>query len=188
MSAKPPPDLLRLFVRPIHDAGLPYLAVGSVGSIFYGEPRLTLDVDLAVAFSSAQACRLPSLFSAEDFYVPPAETLTAEAGRPRGHWNLIHHGSGLKADFYACPDDPFFRWAWENRHTARLEHGEIHYAPAEFIVVGKVGWFAEGGGDKHVRDIRRMLELAAEPIDRRRIEGELSRRGLLEAYRQILGP
>ena len=47
------PDLLHLFVRPIHDAGWPYLVVGSVGSTFYGEPRLTMDVDLAVAFSGA---------------------------------------------------------------------------------------------------------------------------------------
>ena len=188
MSASPaPPDLLRLFVRPLHDAGLPYLAVGSVGSIFYGEPRLTLDVDLAVAFSGAQIQRLIPLFPAEHFYLPPAETLAEEAGRPRGHWNILHPSTGLKADFYACPDDPFFRWAWENRRTVRLDHGKIYVAPAEFILVGKVAWFAEGGGEKHVRDIRRMLELSGDQIDPASVEKELSRRGLLPAYRQILG-
>jgi len=181
------PDLLQLFIRPIHDAGLPYLVVGSVGSTFYGEPRLTMDVDLAVTFSGAQAETLGQLFPETEFYVPPTETLREEAERSGGHWNIIHTPTGLKADFYPCGSDAFFRWAWGHRQVARLNHGEIHYAPAEYILVWKVKWFAQGGGEKHVRDIRRMLELAPQALDQKLIARELERMGLQEIYHRMIG-
>ena len=44
----PEPDLLQIFARPVHDAGIPYLVAGSVGAMLYSEPRLTLDIDFAV--------------------------------------------------------------------------------------------------------------------------------------------
>jgi len=160
--------------------------VGSVGSTFYGEPRLTMDVDLAVAFSEVQVEKLGRLFPEAQFYVPPTETLREEVERPGGHWNIIHAVTGLKADFYPCGNDPFFRWAWDHRQLARLEHGEIYYAPAEYIVVWKVKWFSQGGGEKHVRDIRRMMELSPQAVDRGVVERELERMGLQETYRQMV--
>jgi hypothetical protein len=55
-SPEPEPNLLALFVRPIHDAGLRYFIAGSVGSMHYSEPRLMLDIDiplLVLRFSPA---------------------------------------------------------------------------------------------------------------------------------------
>jgi len=179
-------DLLSLFVRPLHKASLSYLIVGSVGSIYYGEPRLTLDVDFAVAFSDRDLQRLPELFSEKDFYLPPIETLLEESSRPRGHWNIIHSTSGLKADFYPCSQDPFFQWAWQNRRTTALPQGEVFFAPAEYIVVWKVIWYSEGGSDKHVRDISRMLQLSPQQIDLAIIEKELSRRNLLPTFHKMI--
>lgn len=179
------PDLLRLFVRPIHDAGWPYLVVGSVGSTFYGEPRLTMDVDLAVAFSGAHLEKLGQLFPEAEFYVPPKETLREEVERPGGHWNIIHAMTGLKADFYPSGNDAFFRWAWDHRQAARLEHGEVLYAPAEYILAWKVKWFTQGGGEKHVRDIRRMMELSPQAVDREVLQRELGRQGLWTAFEEM---
>lgn len=44
----PEPDLFLLFVRPLNRARLRYVVNGSVAAIFYGEPRLTHDVDFIV--------------------------------------------------------------------------------------------------------------------------------------------
>ena len=44
----PEPDLTALFLRPLEGAGLDrYMVSGSIASIEYGEPRATLDVDVA---------------------------------------------------------------------------------------------------------------------------------------------
>lgn len=52
------PDLLHLFARPIHDASLRCLVAGSLGSMFYAEPRLTLDVDFAIAVPASDLAKL----------------------------------------------------------------------------------------------------------------------------------
>ena len=40
---------------------------GSLASIFYGEPRLTMDVDIVVHLGAAEAHALPEFFPAVDF-------------------------------------------------------------------------------------------------------------------------
>jgi hypothetical protein len=43
-------------------------------------------------------------------------------------------------------------------------------APPEYVIVRKLEYAARGGGDRHLRDIRRMLERAVVPIDRGAVE------------------
>lgn len=182
----PEPDLLRIFARPIHDAGIPYLVAGSVGAMLYSEPRLTLDIDLAVSIPNARLPLLTTIFPEASFYVPPIEVLHSENLREcRGHFNIIDMASGLKADFYPSGQDPFYRWACEHRRVIRYDHGEVFFAPPEYVIVWKTEYFAEGGGGKHVRDIRRMLELSGSEIDRAVLERELSRRNLTSSFEAI---
>jgi hypothetical protein len=49
----PEPDLLEIFARPLHETGAQYLVAGSLGAMLYSEPRLTLDIDIAVVLPSA---------------------------------------------------------------------------------------------------------------------------------------
>lgn len=181
------PDLIELFVRPLHDAGLRYLIAGSLGSMLYSEPRLTLGIDLAVAFDAAQLKHLPACYPAPDYYCPPDESLAAENQREcRAHFNVIHIPSGYKADFYPSQRDPFFAWAWRGKRDVDLRSGSVHYAPPEYIIVWKVACFAEGGGEKHIRDIRRMLELSSSEIDFDILGEELNRRGLADTFQAML--
>ncbi len=182
----PVPDLLQIFVRPIHDASLRYLVAGSLGSMFFSEPRLTLDIDLALAVSSSSLKQLAALFPQPDFYAPPAEILVVENEREcRGHFNVIHVATGMKADFYPSQRDPFFAWAWGQRRCANYSHGDIFFAPPEYVIVWKVAYFHEGGGEKHVRDIQKMFETSGSDIDESLLEDELAKRGLLDPYRRL---
>lgn len=56
------PDLITLFVRPLHEAGIAYLVAGSLGAMLYSESRFTLDIDLPVLLEPKQLQRLPALF------------------------------------------------------------------------------------------------------------------------------
>lgn len=173
------PDLFGLFVRPLHRSGLRYMVSGSLASVFYGEPRLTMDVDLVVHFGDREAESLAGLFPAEDFYVPPAEVLTVEIARPtRGHFNVIHFASGQKADFYPSRRHPYWAWAFEHRRLARMGDDEVYFAPPEYVILWKLEFFREGGGDKHLRDIRGMLLLHPEGIDRAMLDRACGELGL----------
>lgn len=77
----PEADLFLLFIRPLNRAGIRYVIGGSVAAIFYGEPRLTNDVDVVGFFNEADVRRLPEIFLASDFYLPSHETLMAKVAR-----------------------------------------------------------------------------------------------------------
>jgi hypothetical protein len=73
---------------------------GSLASVFYGEPRLTMDVDVVVHLGESEAAIIPEIFAANDYYVPPSDVMSVEIARPtRGHFNVIHFGTGMKAVF-----------------------------------------------------------------------------------------
>ena len=183
----PEPDLVELFARPLHRAGARYLVAGSVGAMLYSEPRLTIDIDLAVALDDESLSSLPATFAEPDFYCPPLAVLQSENRRAcRAHFNVLHIPTGLKADFYPSQHDTFFDWAWQHRRTAALPGGDVHYAPAEYVIVWKTAYHAEGGGDKHVRDLLRMVELSGDQIDRGVLAAELQRRSLLEHFRTMV--
>lgn len=157
-----------------------------MASMFYGEPRVTMDIDLAVAFDVRQLGLLKTIFSEPAYYCPPDEILIAENAREcRGHFNLIHISTGLKADLYPSQYDPFFEQAWQQRREILLSSGPVFYAPPEYVIFWKVAYYAEGGSDKHVRDIRRMMDVSGSEIDQPVLTAELSRRNLLEVFQKI---
>ena len=68
-------------------------------------------------------------FPDEDFYCAPAEVIRVEARRrQRGHFNIIHHETGFKADMYVAGDDPLHRWALA-RQRRLLEGRRIFFFP-----------------------------------------------------------
>ena len=87
--------------RRLEKNGIDYCIVGGLASIAYGRPRLTLDADLVLAVSPDQVASLIEAFPAADFYLPPSEVMQAELQREsRGHFNIIHQHSALRADCY----------------------------------------------------------------------------------------
>ncbi len=94
----PETDLLSLFTRPLEMAGLTYFITGSMAGMIYGEPRLTMDVDLVLVLQKSAVADLMRVFDESAFYCPPREVLIQECLRPqRGHFNLIHHDTGFRS-------------------------------------------------------------------------------------------
>lgn len=48
-------NLLAIFIPPLNSAGFRYMVTGSVSSMFYGETRLTADVDIVLTLRRDQA-------------------------------------------------------------------------------------------------------------------------------------
>lgn len=142
------------------------MIAGSLEAMAYSEPRLTIDVDIAVAIPTAELRQLGEIFSEPDFYLPPREVIEAENARAcRAHFNAIHIPTGLKADFYPALRDPLFAWAWEHRRGIAHLSQPLNWAPPEYILVWKTIYFAEGGSEKHLRDMRRMLEVFRSEVE-----------------------
>jgi len=175
----PEPDLFLVFVEPLNRAGIPYMVTGSVAGVVYGEPRLTHDVDLVVELDAHRIEDFIAMFPAEEFYCPPDMVIGTEIRRDtRGHFNLIHHASGFKADMYPVGRDALHLWAMRRRRAAEIGGMQVWMAPPEYVIVRKLQFYQEGGSDKHLHDIRSMLEMSASVIDRSELEVKIRQFGL----------
>ena len=175
---------LAIFAPGLNALGVPWMAVGSIASSAYGEPRSTFDVDVVAVVGKQHAARFSSVFPETDFYCPPAEIIEIESARPEhGHFNLIHHHSIYKADIYIATGNEFERWAFKNRRTLEAGQAPVWLAPPEYVIVHKLEFFREGGSERHLRDIRGML--AVTDIDRPLLEKEVESRQLQESWRAV---
>jgi hypothetical protein len=159
----PSPEPYIIFTRKLNELGCRYMVSGSVAAIYYGEPRMTNDVDIIVFLGQEDTARLSNAFPSEGFYCPPREVIEAERLRDqRGHFNLIHHESGFKADIYLTGRDPLHAWGLSNTQRVEIDGDCICFAPAEYVIVRKLQFFREGGSQKHLRDIHRMVTALGE--------------------------
>ncbi len=183
----PDGDLLGLFVRPVHDAGLRYIVAGSVAGMYFSEPRLTIDVDIPIFLGRRDLPVLSALFPEPAFYCPPPDILAIEADREcRGHFNVIHIPTGLKADFYPAKADKTFAWAWQNKLLAESDSGPVYLAPPEYVILWKLIFYKEGRSEKHLRDISRILAVQPELYHMDFLLPEIRERGLQSGWEEAL--
>lgn len=179
-------DLFLLFISRFDALNVRYIVTGSVAGMLYGEPRVTHDVDLVLELPRDRVSDFAAMFPIEEFYCPPEEVLVEEAQRARrGHFNLIHHESGFRADVYCANRDPFHEWALREARTIDVDGVQVALAPIEYVIVRKLEFFREGKSDKHLNDIRAMQRVSGELIRPATLD-EWVARLQLEAERALL--
>lgn len=179
------PDFVSLFVAPLEAAGISYMITGSVASSIYGEPRNTLDIDLVVLIQSEQISILPQLFPEDDFYLPPSDVIVIESRRDaHGHFNIIHHHTGLKADIYLSRNHPILPWALAHTRRVLTPACEITVAPPEYVILHKLDFYRESGHQRHLRDIAGMIE--QQELDREFLDTSIQSLGLEPQWQAAL--
>jgi hypothetical protein len=181
----PEPDLIELFAHPLYQAQIRCFVTGSVAAMLYGEPRVTHDIDFVVFLRVEDVSRLSSIFPAPVFYVPPVAVILEEIARETiGHFNILHIESGLKADFYPAGRDELHAWAFRHLRQYVIGTQPISLAPPEYIILRKLQYLRDGGSEKHLRDIRSLLAISGELLDRSALAGWLNRLELNEEWRK----
>ena len=174
-----PTDLIALFAPRIEASGVAWMITGGVASIVYGEPRLTLDLDVVITLDPADAELFTRQFSQPVFYCAPAEVIAEEARRDAsGHFNVIHSESGARADVYLAGKDPLARRGLSERRIVQLLGREVPLAPPEYVILHKLRFRQAGASARHLRDIRAMLRVLDTTIDRATLERDAAELGL----------
>lgn len=181
------PGFIGLFVAPLEDLGVPYMVTGAVASVIYGEPRFTRDIDIVLELGHEDAGRFGDAYPMEAFYVPPVEALREEIGRSGGHFNLIHHDTGLRADVYLRGDDPLHSWAFERRNRIRVESLDVWVAPIEYVILRKLEFYRSSGSERHLRDVNGMLRVSDARVDERELDGWVTRLDLADELEKARG-
>ena len=176
-------SIFHIFTSRLNILNIRYMITGSVAVIVYGEPRMTHDIDLVVELEYEDAARFAEAFTIQKFYCPSIEVIRLELGRSfRGHFNLIHHETGFKADVYLRGRDPLHEWALNKRKKIDIEGEAIWVAPVEYVILRKLEFYKEGKSEKHIRDIKGMLSISSNDIDFEELEKRVESLGLSKEW------
>ncbi len=154
-------DLLRYLVSFLEDLDLPYALVGSIASMAYGEPRATLGLDVEAA---------------------------GEAIVEGSQFNIIHPSSGLKIDVFVEGDEVERVQIEDRRRLPALPGFTAAFSPPEELILKKLLYHRDGGSEKHLRDIKAMLEISGDEIDVDRVERGAEALGLQEIWSTVSRP
>jgi hypothetical protein len=141
------------------------MVVGGFAAIIYGEPRLTIDVDIVVDMRPEHIGPFVAAFPIPDYYV--SDEGIRDALQRRYPFNVIQPSTGAKIDLVPLPNDPFTRAAFQRRK--RFEYDDAGntavFIGAEDIVVAKLIAFQQTGSDKHLRDARGVVAMQWGQLD-----------------------
>lgn len=183
----PADELLRFLVAALEDVGVPYALGGSIASIAYGEPRATLDIDVIASLDAENLAAFCARFPPEDFYLDA--DAAAEAVREGAQFNIIHPASGMKIDVFSESKDEVAKSQIErSRRLPALPGLTAAFSAAEELIVKKMQYYQLGGSDKHLRDVRAMLDISGADIDLGRIQEWVDRLGLDDVWRMVSDP
>jgi len=177
-------ELLRYLVDVLETLGAEYMIGGSQAAMYYGEPRLTRDVDVIVALRLEHLPALLRRFPADEFYVD--EGAARDAIRTSGQFNIIHPGSGLKIDVYVNPDTPYDRARLARRQRLPLLPGvNAYFARPEDVILYKLLYYRQVESGSHLRDVLGILRVSGPELDERYITEWAGRLGLRTLWEQI---
>jgi hypothetical protein len=162
---------------------IPYMIGGSVAAIVYGEPRLTLDMDVVVDMDANQARQFASSFG-QEYYVNLNSIL--EAIKNRGHFNIIQSEKGVKVDFYLVGEDSFSQEQFSRRHLEAFdEERQAFFSTPEDVILKKLEWFKMGESQKHIDDVKGILKTSGSILDFQYIDKGALKIGVYEIWLKL---
>lgn len=165
---------------------IPYMVAGGFAAIFYGEPRLTIDIDIVADLKVSHLRPLVAAFPFPDYYL--SEEAMRDSLRRRFPFNIIQTATAAKVDLIPLPDDVFSRVAFSRRQRMVFNQAgaEAYFISAEDIVLAKLFAFEQTGSDKHLRDVKGVLVTQWGQLNLELIRRTATQRNLLPQFEQLL--
>lgn len=173
-------------IRALERLEIPYMVVGGFAAILYGEPRLTIDVDILVDIKWEHIIPLVRAFPIPDYYI--SKEAIQDSIRRCYPFNIIQPTTGAKADLVPLPRDLFTRMSFQRRQ--RLQYDEAghsaYFITPEDIVVAKLIAYQNTESDKHLRDAQSVLMMQGNDLNIEHIYRSSRASGVLEIFKKLL--
>lgn len=178
--------LLEQIARLLESCGIPFMVSGSFASGHHGSARQTRDVDLVIDPSRTQLLAFLDGLPTGALYVDRQAAL--EALTERSMFNVIDGATGWKIDFIVRKARAFSQEELARRRTATLAGVRLPVATAEDTILTKLEWAKAGGSERQLADVRGILDVQGDTLDRAYIERWAAPLGVLEAWSAITKP
>lgn len=147
--------VLKIVVKRLESARIPYMITGSIAANFYTTPRMTRDIDIVIEVEEKDAETLFSLFSS-DFYVDKNSIINAIHNKQI--FNIIHSEGIVKVDFIIRKDTNYRNLEFKNRRSIVFERQKIFIVSPEDLILSKLFWARESLSEMQIRDVNNLFK------------------------------
>jgi hypothetical protein len=147
-------EVLRMVTTRLKEAGFAYMLTGSMAMNFYGEARMTHDIDLVIRMRATDVEWILALFS-RDFDVD--EAAVARAIVTDRVFNLVHRDTRVRVRCVVLKDAPHPHEEFERRREALIGDIPAMIVSPEDLILSKLVGAPETGSTFHMEDVRELL-------------------------------
>ncbi len=148
-------DAVRAVLAALHEAGIPYMLVGSFSTNAYGTERTTRGLDVVVELSDQSILALARHLPREIRIDPQLRFETVTLTRK---FEATVEGSPFVVEFFLLSNDPHDQQRFQRRVQAPLPDGQTVSLPTpEDVIITKLRWARHAGRQKDRDDVRDVL-------------------------------
>ncbi|HHT9109164.1 MAG TPA: nucleotidyl transferase AbiEii/AbiGii toxin family protein [Candidatus Wunengus sp. YC63] len=174
-------EVLKIVVKRLESAGVPYMITGSIAANFYTTPRMTRDIDIVIEIGENNIEVLFSLFS-DDFYIDKDSIRTAICNKQI--FNIIHKEGVVKIDFIIRKDKKYSKIEFSRKRSIVFEELKINVTSPEDLILSKLFWAKDTLSEMQIRDVRNLMKTVPD-LDIKYIENWIKELELESIYRKV---
>ncbi|MFH0791886.1 MAG: hypothetical protein V1905_01595 [bacterium] len=167
----------------LEDLKIPYIITGGMAVSVWGRPRYTADIDIVVEMIPQNINLLAKklLTIDKDAYI--SEEAMQEALKNKGEFNFIHPQSGLKVDFWVIGDN-FEKQKIKRGIYKKIDNARVCFSSPEDLILSKLQWYKISPSDRHIDDIKSVLEISGKGLDKKYLRNWIRKLGLEEIIKE----
>ena len=108
-----------------------------------------------------------------------------EAYAHRGMFNVVDPETGWKADVIVRKRRPFSETEFSRREAADFFGVPLAVASLEDVILSKLEWARLGASGRQLEDVRALLRIAGDGVDRRYLEQWVDRLGMRAEWESV---
>ncbi len=174
-------EVLKIISERLETASIPFMLTGSFAMAYYGQPRMTRDLDLVVSLVEEDVDAIVTLLS-PDFYIDADDVRSAILSQRL--FNLMHTATGIKVDLIVRKSAEFRQVEFARRQRVVMSGVRTWIVSHEDLILSKLVWAKEAGSELQRRDVKTLFD---ETVDRNYLEHWAHRLGVRELLEEIIG-
>jgi hypothetical protein len=148
-------DILRDISVRLETLAIPFMLTGSMAMNYYAVPRMTRDIDLVVALSSASVSRFVNALTPDYMIV---EHAVKSAVAQDFMFNAIHEQAIIKVDFVCRKNETFRLLEFERRRKVAIGNFETWIVSREDLILSKLVWSKDSHSQTQRQDVINLLK------------------------------
>lgn len=172
-------EVLSIVSKRLEAAHIPFMLTGSFAMAYYGQPRMTRDLDLVVSLGEEDVHGIVDAFS-PDFYIDVDDARAAILTQRL--FNLMHNATGIKVDLIVRKSAEYRKVEFARRQSVRLSGVKTWIVSREDLILSKLVWAEEANSELQRRDVKNLL---GETVDREYLSHWADRLGVTKILEEI---